>query len=359
MNAEKLAYFFEAGELLTVFAEWPQEVGLALCLDEAGTCEMLLHHVEEGRAVLRKVAALLDCETGEFAVVPPVEGYPTRRVLFSDEQKLLKLVAGEDDLAEMAEDYLINYRFEKERKSRPAPAPAPAPSVEAVAEKMSAALRAPEPFRWRPRLHLAELAPRPSLRRKPQNAGMPEGYVPAEVVSDSDCQFAMAEVSLGHRGVRVTLSPELVSIQTRAVTVEEVGFRDDFSRFVLPRKTVQGWAPGAPLVIDIPAERFPAGLRQRFAAAPRVAEVTVTDHGVFVAPGAVVQAVEPVLPEVQLVPERKERRRRFLTPVRVALAVLTGAGLMTGTMMRAVEMPALAPAAVLQMAYDEAAEAGR
>lgn len=127
MKAEKLAYFFEACELRTVFAEWPEEIGLALCLDEAGTCEMLLHHHDEGAAVLRKAAAVLDAPKGGFAVVPPVEGYPTRRVLFSDEQKLLKLVAGEDDLAEMAEDYLINYRFEKERKARPAPAPAPEP----------------------------------------------------------------------------------------------------------------------------------------------------------------------------------------------------------------------------------------
>ncbi|MCA0942281.1 hypothetical protein LCM28_20570 [Salipiger pacificus] len=351
MNAEKLAYFFEAGELLTVFAEWPDEIGLALCLDDEGTCEMVLHHVDEGRAVLRKVAAVLDCGKGGFAVVPPVEGYPTRRVLFSDEQKLLKLVAGEDDLPEMAEDYLINYRFEQERKARPAPTPAPA--VDAVAKTVSAALRAPEPFRWRPRLHLAELAPKPAPRRKSKRE-MPEGYLPAEAVSDSECQFVEAEVSLGHRGVRVTLSPELVTIQTRAVLVEEVGFRDDFSRFVLPRKAVQGWVAGAPLVIDIPERRFPAALRQRFAASPRVAEVTVTEHGVFVAPGSVTQPAAPAAP-AEALPEaatKRRRVRRAFSPLRVALAVLTGAGLMTGTMMRAVELPASFETTVLEMAFD-------
>lgn len=358
MNAEKLAYFFEAGELQTVFADWPEEVALALCLDEGGTCEMLLHHVDEGRAVLRKVAAVLDCAKGDFAVVPPIEGYPTRRVLFSDEQKLLKLVAGEDDLAEMAEDYLINYRFELERKSRPAPRPA----AEAVSAKVSAALRAPEPFRWRPRLHLSELAPKGPMRRKSKGRGMPEGYASAETLSDSECLFVEAEVSIGHRGVRVTLSPDLVTIQTRAVLADEVGFRDDFSRFVLPRKAVQGWVPGAPLVIDIPEARFPAGLRQRFAASPRAAEVTVTDHGVFVAPGAVLVAADPVVAEVTPQPEvlaKPRRSRRLFSPVRVALAVITGAGLMTGTMMRAVEMPASFDVPVLELAFDATPEAGR
>ncbi|MBE9637118.1 hypothetical protein [Salipiger mangrovisoli] len=358
MNAEKLAYFFEAAELQTVFADWPDEIGLALCLDEAGSCEMVLHHVEEGRAVLRKVGAVLDSAKGGFAVVPPVEGYPTRRVLFSDEQKLLKLVAGEDDLAEMAEDYLINYRFEQDRKARPAPMRV----MEAMPEAVATALRGPEPFRWRPRLHLSELTPKSVARRKSKRGEMPEGYASAEVVSDSDCLFVEAEVSLGYRGVRVTLSPELVTIQTRAVLVDEVGFRDDFSRFVLPRKAVQGWVPGAPLVIDIPETRFPAGLRQRFAASPRTAEVTVTDHGVFVAPGAVSRAAEPAVPEAQPQAEvlaRPRRARRLFTPVRVALAVLTGAGLMTGTMMRAVELPTGLATPVLEIAFDAAERTGR
>lgn len=118
MIAEKLAYFFDASDLGSVFEEWPAEIGLVLCLDDAGTCEMLLHHREEGRAVLRKAGALLERGPGEFAVVPAVEGYPTRRVMFSDELKLLALVEDEDDLAEMAADYLINYQFEKDRKAR-------------------------------------------------------------------------------------------------------------------------------------------------------------------------------------------------------------------------------------------------
>ena len=94
-----------------------------------------------------------------------------------------------------------------------------------------------------------------------------------------------------------------------------------------------------PLVIDIPEERFPAGLRARFSGAARVAEVTITAQGVFVAPGAVIPepAPEPAAEAELKAPVRK--RRRFLTPMRVAVVFLTGVGLTAGTMINAVETP--------------------
>ncbi len=336
MIAEKLAYFFDASDLGSVFEEWPEEIGLVLCLDDAGTCEMLLHHREEGRAVLRKAGALLERGPGEFAVVPPVEGYPTRRVMFSDEQKLLALVEDEDDLAEMAADYLINYHFEKDRKARERREKEAVRALAAAMPKRPA--RSSEPFYWRPRLHLSEV--REKARPKPKAPEIPQGYMPAEALSEAECFFAEGALRIGRRGVRLELAPELVDIKTCTRLVQEVGFRDDLSRFVLPRKSVAGWQPGEPLVIDIPEERFPAALRARFSGVARVAEVTVTAQGVFVAPGAVIP--EPVVeaaPKADLkAPVRK--RRRFLTPVRVAVVLLTGVGLTAGTMINAVETPA-------------------
>ncbi|MBN9887143.1 hypothetical protein [Salipiger abyssi] len=329
MIAEKLAYFFEAADLMSVFTDWPEEIGLVLCLDDAGTCEMLLHHREEGKAVFRKAGAVLDCPPGEFAVVPAVEGYPTRRVMFSDEQKLLALVEDETDLAEMAADYLINYQFEKTRKAKAAESAAPTPA---------SVQKALEPFRWRPRLHFSEI--RDAGRRTPKEpkpaSSMPEGYAAAEAVKDRECRIAEGELSLDHRGVRLMLAPEQVTIKTRTQLVQEVGFRDDFSRFVLPRKAVDGWELGDPLVIDIPESFFPEGLRQRFAKGPRLAEVTVTAQGVFVAPGAAIP--QPEVTETEPVPAKK--RRRFFTPARAALVALAGLGVATGTMINAVEMPA-------------------
>ncbi|WP_417743925.1 hypothetical protein [Salipiger sp.] len=347
MIAEKLAYFFDAADLGNVFEDWPEEIGLVLCLDDAGTCEMLLHHHDEGRAVLRKAGALLDRGPGEFAVVPPVEGYPTRRVMFSDEQKLLALVADEDDLAEMAADYLINYHFEQDRKARErrekeaarAAAPkSPAPSS--------------EPFFWRPRLHLSEV--RAKRQPRPKAPDIPQGYVPAEAISEVECFFAEGELRLGRRGVRLSLAPELVDIKTCTRLVQEVGFRDDLSRFVLPRRAVEGWQPGEPLVIDIPQERFPAGLRARFSGAARVAEVTITAQGVFVAPGAVIPEPEPAASEAEL--KAPVRRRRFLTPVRVAVVLLTGIGLTAGTVINAVASPDRPAATASLVAFDVSAD---
>lgn len=240
MIAEKLAYFFDASDLGSVFEEWPAEIGLVLCLDDAGTCEMLLHHREEGRAVLRKAGALLERGPGEFAVVPAVEGYPTRRVMFSDELKLLALVEDEDDLAEMAADYLINYQFEKDRKARER-REAEVARARAATQKQPA--RSSEPFYWRPRLHLSEV--REKARPKPKASEIPQGYVPAEAISEAECFFAEGALRIGRRGVRLELAPELVDIKTCTRLVQEVGFRDDLSRFVLPRKAVKGWQPAS------------------------------------------------------------------------------------------------------------------
>ena len=33
-SAEKLAYFFDASDLRSVFADWPSEIGLVLCMDD-------------------------------------------------------------------------------------------------------------------------------------------------------------------------------------------------------------------------------------------------------------------------------------------------------------------------------------
>ncbi|MCR8550571.1 hypothetical protein M4578_22335 [Salipiger sp. P9] len=324
MIAEKLAYFFEATDLMSVFVDWPEEIGLVLCLDDAGTCEMLLHHRDEGRAVIRKAGAVLNCPVGQFAVVPEIEGYPTRRVMFSDEQKLLALVEDESDLAEMAADYLINYRFQKARKEKAVTAP----SIAAAVPKPV------EPFRWRPRLHFSEVRKAVQPKSKPvKGPEMPQGYAAAEAVKDSECRIAEGEISLGHRGVRLMLAADQVTIKTRTQLVQEIGFRDDFSRFVLPRKAVDGWQAGDPLVIDIPETRFPEGLRQRFAKGPRVAEVTVTAQGVFVAPGAAIPQPE-VAEEAPI-----KKRRRFFTPGRAAMVALVGLGVATGTMMNAVELP--------------------
>ncbi|MGR3452397.1 hypothetical protein [Pseudooceanicola sp.] len=328
-SAEKLAYFFDASDLGSVFADWPEEIGLVLCMDEEGGCEMLLHHRDEGREIIRRVAGVLGRPVGEFAVVPQVEGLPTRRVLFSDEQKLLKLVAAEKDLPEMAADHLINFRFDRERRAR---------------KKAEQALVEAEVQRWRPRLHLFDVRPKLKKRAEPAIAG---GYVRANEVRDKECRFADGVLSHGKRGVRLVIAPEKVTARTHAVKVTELAFRDDFSRFVIPREAVGPWPGEEALVLDMADDLFPDALLHRLTDRPRRAEVTVTAHGVFVAPMQVVEA-DALVEDAAAAPVPVKRPRRWrLTPLRVALVALTGMGLMTGSVMRAVDVSEVSPPLIL------------
>ena len=309
MASGKLAYFFEARDLAHLFADWPDEIGLVLCLDAAGLCELLLFHVSERDRMPAKAAAVLGCARAELEVVPEVAGYPTRRVLFTHEQRLMALILDEDDLAELAQDYLINHRFEASRKPE-APAPKPAPKAATLTDV----------FRWKPRLHLSETAPKP-----PRKPDLPEGF--AALDAQAECDFADGVLELGRTGLRLSLAPELLSIQTPARRTRKIGFRDDFSCFVLPRPVAAGWSPGESLVIDMPEEGFPKALRARYAQGPRQAQVTITGQGVFVTPGAL---LPPPPPEA----EAPARRRRLFSPVRSALIGMVCLGLAAGAMLR-------------------------
>ena len=315
MHTDKLAYFFDAHDLGHVFVDWPEEIGLVLCLDGAGLCEILLHHDTERSGVLKKAAAVLDCPDRQFAVVPSTEGYPTRRVLFTDEQKLLALIEDEDDLAELAQDYLINHRFEAERKAAPKPSPLPLPKVPSLSET----------FRWTPRLHLSEV--RSKARRPEPAADLPEGF--AAMVSDDDCALTEAVLSVEHGSVRLVFGGAPVGINTPTRRAAKVGFRDDYSCFVVPREAVGKWRPGEPLVLDMPEGQFPAALRQRYAKGARVADVTVTGQGVFVTPGALVPPEQE--PEAAPAPVR---RARLFRPLYALLLCMVCVGVAAGSVLR-------------------------
>ncbi|KKL79388.1 hypothetical protein LCGC14_2015310, partial [marine sediment metagenome] len=110
-SADCLAYFLDDDDLRDVLPDWPSEIDLAVCLDEGGACELVVYHRDESARILIRVAEVLGREMGSFSVVPEVTGHPTRRVLFSEEQQFLAMVASADRLIETATDYLINYRF--------------------------------------------------------------------------------------------------------------------------------------------------------------------------------------------------------------------------------------------------------
>jgi hypothetical protein len=354
---EKLAYFLESDVLGGLFEDWPAEVNLALCLDEAGGCEMLVYHKDEGRSVLRKVSSVLGRPLGQFKVVPPIEGYPTRKVMFTEEQKLLTVVAETHGLPEIASDYAINYHFAVEQGLDPmtmqpqsasprkdeSPKSAARTKVEPRTEPRAeqpearrAETAAPKSEKPKRRLSLGAAAsaarkpvekpaPKRPVPPQPGNVpGLPPGYTLASSGGKDECLFAEAQMFGRGDHIRLVLCPDAVSIQTRPVRIAEIGFRDDFARFVVPRGALSGWRQGDPAILDMAVEHFPSALARRFLDRPLRADVTITSRGIFVAPGEEIEGWAP--------PEKKSSVfRRVFTPMRVAMIALVGVGALTGS----------------------------
>ena len=118
-NDDVFAYVFEEDLIRSALPDWPQGMIAVLCLRADGDCKTVVGHIEEGHRVLRRVAQAMDMPERSFAVTPEVDGWPTRRVRFSEEQDMLKLIAGADQLSELAADYAINYRFAKDEGLNP------------------------------------------------------------------------------------------------------------------------------------------------------------------------------------------------------------------------------------------------
>ena len=361
---DKLAYLLEAEHLAGIFAEWPDEMNVALCLDDRGGCEIMVYHKDEGRTVLRKVASVLDRPLGSFIVAPEVKGYPTRRVMFSEEQKLLSLVADAWDLPEIATDYAINYRYaldqgldpetmkprETKRASaevitptfrhRGGPRPAPKAAQEPVAEPPAAPapLAAKRPrVSVRPRLRLSmgglarKLAPEPEPVAAVAESRYPAGYYPAEELATSECHVLDGQIFEHEDCIRVVICRDKMSVNTKPVRVAEVLFRDDFVRFLMPREVLSGWEPGQAAVLDIPVALFPAPLAGRYREFARYADVSVTDKGVFVGP---IDRIENWRP---LEARPRPLLRRVLTPARAAVLAMVGIGALAGTVISSVD----------------------
>ena len=227
----------------------------------------------------------------------------------------------------MAVDHLINYQFEKERRREMAPRQTSygySPSAAAKEEAWSPPSERP----WRPRFKLS--APRPKSALIGKKGALPPGYFASSEVKDDDCRFLDGELSLVKSGVRITLKPEDVTVNTPIMRVDDVAFRDDFTRFALSAELFRGHEPGKPLVLDIREDLFPVGLRHRFALAPRQVDITLTGRGAFVRIGS------PLTQYTRLAADRRSRAGRrptsFLSKARISLVVMVAClGLITGT----------------------------
>ncbi|WP_212522746.1 hypothetical protein [Actibacterium sp. MT2.3-13A] len=317
-----LAYFIDESDLAELLPDWPEDMKLVLCLDEHGGCDMLVHHRDEEDRVLARVAALLRRPAGGFSVVPERPGHPTLRILFSERQQLLTLVSGAERLLETASDYAINYRFALEEGLDPQ-VMTDAAVGRRVPERQDPSTPAPWFSFAQPERRATEPPSEPPRESVPD---LPPGYAPASVLARRGSHLLPARLEGAGGRIRLVLEPGKGPQNAQPLPVAQIGLRDDFQRFVLPRRSLDGWTPGAGALLDIPASQFPEALATRFCRQPHAAEAVVTPAGVFVTPGA-------ALPPGEAPPQR--RPRRLITPFRLALAGLAAVGLVSGTVVSA------------------------
>ena len=315
-SVETLAYFLEEDSLRGVMRDWPEAMQLMVRLDGAGRCELLVHHRDEANRVLATLREGLGEEAAEtLAVVPPVEGFATRRVRFSEEQQLLALAASTEGLSESAQDYAINYRFACEEGLDP----------EAVVGPRA------KPLADEPESDLPQVAERRAARRQPQPEPrlFPEGFEAANDPARRECSLVAAQLYGQGARVRLTLEPGAVQGAEIPVVVENVGHSEDFGCFVLPRGALARWQSGSPLVIDMPQEQFPDAWAARFRKQTHHAQVSVTATGIFVRPVLPEPAAPPEAPMVE-VAEGWSLGRPLRAALLVAGMVVAGGGVALG-----------------------------
>lgn len=365
-SAESLAYFLDEAEVAAILPDWPAEMSLAICLDGAGACEMVVFHRDESERILDRVAEVMNRAPGSFAVTPEVEGWPTRRILFSEERKLMALVAGAERLSETAADYAINFNFAREEGLDPeALIRTGAKTGSDLAAGAAPRVRQPEED-WTAETDEAE-APDDWAQPAPRSAeGLPPGYFWADEDRRPECQFANGRLSVQGGRIRLTVEPAAVAAETLPELVSGIAFREDFGRFMLRRSALRAsWQPGEGAILDIPAELFPETLADRFRRKPYAAHVTVTGEGIFVAPG---RALESIAHEAR--PAVPGRRRKIVTPIRMMAVGLVALGLASGgvvnalqqgpgeTRLASAELPGQAPAADAMALISAFANAG-
>jgi hypothetical protein len=121
---DALVYIPEPDALLALHADWPEDMRAALCLRSDGDCQIAVFHAEESSDALMAMSRLIRRSASSLVVVPAHEGYATRKISFSEDQRLCGILAEAPGLGELAADYAMNYRYVREGgTARAAPDP--------------------------------------------------------------------------------------------------------------------------------------------------------------------------------------------------------------------------------------------
>ncbi|CUI95516.1 hypothetical protein TA5114_01702 [Cognatishimia activa] len=110
-NEQVMAVLLEEEDLRLVHRDWPRKMRLAVCLMPNGDCQLLLFRQEEAGLVAARLRKHLGLRPAEICIHPPVHGFPTRQLRYSDEKSLAALLADAPQLVEDATDYSVNFAF--------------------------------------------------------------------------------------------------------------------------------------------------------------------------------------------------------------------------------------------------------
>ncbi|MFU8863070.1 MAG: hypothetical protein ACNA7O_04090 [Rhodobacterales bacterium] len=321
-NSGTFVYLLEEDMVADMLPGWPAQMQVAVCLTPGGACDLAVHHQGETARVLTRILALHGLSRFDLCVAPHVEGYPTRKVLFSEEQQLLSLVADSPHLAELASDYAINYRFAQDEGLDPEAA-----TGNTIGRQTAGA---DKPATVWPDAHETKTdAMSARSQAYVTHLSLPSGYAAPTMSNRPECVFVEARLQREGDTVRLIIAPDGANGKEPAVTVTRIGCRDDFARFVLPRNALDGWKQGDVAVLEMPEDAFPVAMVERFMCEPYLCHVTVTVRGVFVSPVAPFPGKEKT--STPAIHTRKPRaKRRLFRSVHVAVAALVGIMLVTG-----------------------------
>lgn len=115
-----LVVLMDPVDLRSVFDEWPDRTGLAVCMLFSGEYLTLVYRQEELGGLANRIADNMSVPESGVCFFPAQPGHQSRRMLFSDERNLLALIADEPGLASDAMDYSSNFDFAVEEGLNPA-----------------------------------------------------------------------------------------------------------------------------------------------------------------------------------------------------------------------------------------------
>lgn len=110
-DEQVLTFILGPASVRSLFKAWPSDIYLSVLMVRDGNCEFSVFHEDDLTTIAPRMAKLLALPNENLVVVPECEGFPTTPFHFSDERRLLSLVASVPGIVEEAQDYAANVAY--------------------------------------------------------------------------------------------------------------------------------------------------------------------------------------------------------------------------------------------------------